>query len=382
MSISVYQCSVCSRKIELLENKKGLDCVDRCIITNFCKGHLTKITSKQEYVTGKRTPIVAGIDDWVQRKSFYQHTQSLASTVWVIRHNLNCDPSIQAFTGNPPVENSPIIKYIDSNTTQLTFVSSFTGVAHCVARSSTVKQLDITPDPAPAASILISSSYLNLPAFGDVVIGILGVELNSSVRLAVTFIQPSGLPTSVQYQTTNQGVSTTWNAAKVRANLKVYGIKSFNLNTSVPTNSKCVFDGFAFTVVNRDGVDTISFAGNNLWKFVPGFIFYIIDPVSSVSSKYTVESASLQGDTTHVVVVESVPNSGTVFDVVLPFAASEAVILFANPPYAAEDKNSKQLVQIANISPASSLTNLHLIDRQLVATPQIVSTIYPEIISL
>jgi hypothetical protein len=59
----------------------------------------------------------------------YVHTQTVASTVWIIVHNLNGFPNITVADSAGTVVEGDVV-YVDSNTIQLTFSAPFSGTAY------------------------------------------------------------------------------------------------------------------------------------------------------------------------------------------------------------------------------------------------------------
>jgi hypothetical protein len=59
----------------------------------------------------------------------YTHTQGSASNVWVINHNLNKNPSVTIIDSSGNIVNGRV-KYINENTVEVYFNSSFKGSAY------------------------------------------------------------------------------------------------------------------------------------------------------------------------------------------------------------------------------------------------------------
>ena len=58
----------------------------------------------------------------------YIHTQGVASSTWVITHNLDYDyPTVRVFDGDTEIFGR--VAYTDSNTVTITFLGPYTGIA-------------------------------------------------------------------------------------------------------------------------------------------------------------------------------------------------------------------------------------------------------------
>lgn len=159
-SIIVFECDTCKRSIERFQNILGLEVVGNCIITNGCKGKLVKQYVKKGYNTIRQPTYSNTLQDFIPRKSIYNHEQNIPNAVWIIKHNLNNDPSVQTFAYD---QNRDLIEvtgkktFIDVYTTQVTFNQEYEGVAHCFVRSTTndqvvttiIEEPEVTPDYIP-----------------------------------------------------------------------------------------------------------------------------------------------------------------------------------------------------------------------------------------
>jgi hypothetical protein len=101
MAIVQYKCDVCERIIELANNPHGLEIIDRCIITDGCRGSLYQTAYKQDLQRGQHPPRVEGLLDWSHRRVIYDHVQSIKKTEWLIKHNLESFPVISVTVARP-----------------------------------------------------------------------------------------------------------------------------------------------------------------------------------------------------------------------------------------------------------------------------------------
>lgn len=137
MAIVQYHCDTCRRTIELPLNKQGLDTVGRCQITQDCRGTLIRDKVLSLHTSGKLpAPDKTGLEDYMPRKLFYKHVQTLMSDVWNIEHGLNAFPVIHAYGPNGET-GAFSVSFNDANSASLYFTVPTTGVAHCVALTST-----------------------------------------------------------------------------------------------------------------------------------------------------------------------------------------------------------------------------------------------------
>lgn len=144
MATITYQCSVCDRKIDILEKPANLNVFSKCIITNGCRGKLNKISRNQDNLRETFPSPVLGLQDYVQRKAFYSHEQIILNNVWSINHGLGAVPAIDVFvqtnTNSNDLEKLDISDYeieiVNKNVCNIKLGSPYKGVAHLIARTS------------------------------------------------------------------------------------------------------------------------------------------------------------------------------------------------------------------------------------------------------
>lgn len=167
MTVIVYQCDVCNREITIPQNPQGLETVGRCIITRGCRGRLHQIDVKPDFVRGVPPTPVSGLEDWVQRKVLYTHTQTVQSRQWKIIHNLGIKPTVQVFVLNPQnvqVEIFPSnITIVDLNEIILDFNELEAGVAQLTTASSeNITNLEVPVTTTIVPQQLSNSSELTI----------------------------------------------------------------------------------------------------------------------------------------------------------------------------------------------------------------------------
>lgn len=263
---SVYQCDKCTRKVRVLTNKYGIDTLSRCNITLNCRGSLRQI--KQLSLinnTPQFAPEVNGVQDWFQRRIFYQFTQSLQSNVWTINHNLANNPIITAYVYGV-VDNQTVLiqdsnfttQLIDSNTTQITFTRPVSGIAHAVTLSSQKGNI--------ATPIVLDPQFQITNDSGDITVAVRvsGDAPDSwsadSININIKYATPNG--TTIEYLKVQRSPSivSPWIGVKrIVANGKIYMVHSFNLTTQPPADSVfqagTILNGTQFNITQLNGVN-------------------------------------------------------------------------------------------------------------------------------
>lgn len=262
---TIYECSVCARKTRVPTNRYSLDVMQRCNITQHCKGSLHKVTLVREInSTPAFPPEVAGIQDWFQRKILYTHQQSIESKVWIIEHNLGTKPVIHAYVHTlvgdtvELVEQDPaLIEIIDLNNIRLTFARPSSGLVQAVALTSAN---EVNPD-ALKPVVAIAGELQMSTDVGEVAIATL--DGSATITLDVTFITGTNIPNvDVHYEDIDNttSVSSPWTSVrKVVVNGRRYTVRSFNIatqpNAFVSFNAGLVPSGSALIVKKINNVD-------------------------------------------------------------------------------------------------------------------------------
>jgi len=263
MAIVVYKCDVCKRDIELEQNIKGLENIQRCTITHGCRGKLYQTKVLADFVRGRLPDQVAGLDDWRQRKVLYNHEQTIERVNWLINHDLGTFPSISVFI-NVPTEADPdnqeeIIPtdtiIIDEDNIRLVFETAVSGLAQLVARQSDpdllrpfvglnisveeLQQLSLTGDIAIATRI----STVGEPEIVD-----LGVEYTTTTNAIIT--------TTYSADENETGTNSAWSDIdKVIIKGKTFTVRSFNgLITEMQDETIASGSTFKFNSITTDVV--------------------------------------------------------------------------------------------------------------------------------
>lgn len=231
---SVYKCSVCNRKIRVPTNKKGLDIINYCTITNGCKGKLNRVTLiKDINNTPALAPAINGVTDWFQRQILYTHTQTIASAIWDIQHNLNGNPTVYTFLNKANDGTTELVPIIDpqaiitnSNNIRLMFDRAETGLAQLVTLSSanTTNPLLIPPTITQPSNIVISTNT------GLITIGTL--DSTSAISMELTFVIAGHSNISITYNTIDNipSITSPWNDVNIcYLNGKSYTVRSLEV---------------------------------------------------------------------------------------------------------------------------------------------------------
>lgn len=192
---TVYKCDVCKRAVRLPSNPLGMDVMLRCIITKNCRGSLHKTTNISEIAnTPTITPSESGVEDWFQRTALFNFSQKIASSNWIINHNMGIVPAVEVFVNRENAETgktvlTEITRYTITSTaftTTIKFDVPESGVAQCLSLTSnvlpptiiTAAELSLlthdgeitiaTSNPTPAINVVMRYTDTNTGEFVDV----------------------------------------------------------------------------------------------------------------------------------------------------------------------------------------------------------------------
>ncbi len=221
----VYQCNVCKRKIRVANNSAGLSILPNCKITNNCLGKLHKINKINDIIsTPAITPEVTGLQDWLPRKILYNHTQSISSNVWLIKHNLGNNPTFDVMVNirNILTPITPLIELINKDTSLLTFDKPYTGIAQAISLSTNTKNQTIEYSLPVNDNIQISNDT------GLITFGTLSAATNVVVEL--TFTTLSGSTRTLQYTCGLPSSTSPWVGTNViYVNKSHYYVRSIDV---------------------------------------------------------------------------------------------------------------------------------------------------------
>lgn len=260
-TISVYQCDVCKRRHRTPSNRQGVDIIQRCIVTEGCKGKMHRVISQLEV---NKTPVfapgVTGLTDWSQRSVLYTHYQPITATTWVIEHKLGNKPNLYVYVMRAENGNdSKLVKTTDftsnvvnDTTTIITFPNIEQGLVQCV--SSMSKNLT---NPDSSLSAVVDTDIIQLTHNGELTIAT--ATSAAKVSFNLTYMSPA-VPDPIYIEYINLGepsLYSPWaasNSENVVVNGKEYKVRSLNLATTqlAPTyfSSGLITSGSTVTVTS------------------------------------------------------------------------------------------------------------------------------------
>lgn len=230
---NVYTCDVCKRNVRLSANRRGLDIMQRCIITKGCRGTLHRVTNSKEIAnTPTLTPAAEGLDDWFQRKVLFNYSQTSKSKEWRVEHNLGNIPAVQVFVYRTDPETLKEVLYETTSgvvtstatTTTVKFDTAADGFVQCLSLSSTT--IPVNAETVTPYETITNAGELTLATADDT------PSINLVVRYTNTF---TGEFTDVTYDNVDNApsVNSPWvGVSAVLLNGKKYFVRSFNIITT------------------------------------------------------------------------------------------------------------------------------------------------------
>jgi hypothetical protein len=418
VAVVAYQCSVCKRTINLIQNKNGLDHIGNCNITLGCRGQLIQQEVYLDYVRGSLPPDVVGLQNWVQRQVLYNFTQTVSRQTWVITHNLGVLPSVQVYVNVPTTANAnnmeeilpTEIVYNTDDQLTLTLPASYTGIAQLIARASNPDILNPRPQPAPITTVptiqLTNAGELTIASrvsTVDIPLGLInpttGLPVaNAGLPLTLTFTPSTGTPISVGYVASNitSELSPWSDTSRVLFMGKVYTVRTFNVQTSASTisNGSAVSltgislpSSITIPIVSVDTAgNTFTVSGDYVEDFTPGTNFLTDNGAGALN--WSVGS-SLYDPTTNETTISPV---GTISSFSLPgtivlsgsreVVEGEIIILLGNSPYTIYDKITNSYIDITAVDTTATQFDLYYNAGNLVADTSIEQTVYPPLRSV
>lgn len=340
MTVIVYQCDTCNRTIDLPQNKKGLEVIQRCVITDGCRGKLSQIKVQRDFVRGEFPAAVDGLDDWSQRKLLYTHTQGVQLDTWTVEHNLGVFPSIQVFVERPVV----------TTTTTTTAIP-------CELRNyeeATTELIEITPEDIITVDVNKFIVVFNKPEAGVVQCVARSskpVIINQRIT-AVAEVQPFQLT-----KNSSLTLATISNAATVDVELEFI----------TPTGSVL---SSVFTVDNVVSVNSPWFSGGvtNAYINANKYVIRDLNLLSSPSSPAFAGLGVPSGSSFYIKTIDSVP-----------LADNEVYMLLANQPLEVVDRLTTKIIDPSTIGLTESANSFYYDNGQLFAYDNLIESIYPPI---
>jgi len=246
----VYKCDVCGREIQIAQNKKGLDTVGACVITNYCKGHLYPIGVKENVLQIPiPPPEKTGLEDWRQRKALHNFQQHTAQKVWTINTDLGSIASVQTFVYINEIltEMTPVsIEYPSVFQVIITWDVPYAGVAQCIARTTTSYSKESFEQP------IVNDAYLPISINGELTIAV-ATPASVPVSIQINFLDPRTLLpsfSSILHFVAPPSFLSPWkqtNTAFVRTQL--LSVHTFNIKELISTNTIANGSSFYFSLV-------------------------------------------------------------------------------------------------------------------------------------
>lgn len=143
-AIVEYTCDTCNRTLQITRNLRGLEVINRCTITNDCRGRLYQTDLKEDLIQGEIPNDVDGLENWTQRKLLHNHEQKFSAIEWLITHDLNSKPTINVYDENLVRIFPSEIIYNTLNVVTLVFDIPRIGSAQFINRTSKKEQVVAT----------------------------------------------------------------------------------------------------------------------------------------------------------------------------------------------------------------------------------------------
>jgi hypothetical protein len=327
MSVVVYQCDTCKRQIELERNYDGLERIQRCVITHGCRGKLFQVRVLPDYVRGQLPDPVDGLDDWIQRKVLYNHTQAVERDEWIITHNMGTYPIVSVFVDRPIEGNldnreevTPTdIVIVNDNIITLKFERPYSGIAQCVGRQS-------DPDLLRPYERVVETTADAEQFSSAGIISIATLSHEPVVTLNVDYDTADGSVPRIQYSIDDQpSIGSPW--------------LDFN---------QVIIRGKKYTVRSYQGV-------------VPEMTTGVI------SSGSTFHFANMDKTNTQV------------FEDIFP---GEVYILLSDSPHERIDKKRNVLIDVTSVTATKNPFGLYYDSGEFFAQPYIIENVYPPIRSV
>ncbi len=233
----VYQCDTCTRRVRLPTSLYSFEVVQRCIITLNCPGKLFKITNQEEInATPVFPPEVVGLDDWFPRNILFNHTQGIAAPSWTIQHNLGVNPLVQVLVDRVDSENNLYQIELAPSEYTVVVVDLNTIIVSFSRFESGIAQCIGTASTNlvnPEATTAAPIPDMLLTSGGELTIA----TTNSNPLISVSIVYKAATDTTISYVGIDDvpSINSPWVGANVvHINGKNYTVRSFNILTTSP----------------------------------------------------------------------------------------------------------------------------------------------------
>lgn len=228
-----YQCDTCHRSTLVDSNPYGIDILRRCSLTSQCKGSLFSVlvdTTNIDIADDTTT----NADGWTARQVFKQHTQTVKSRTWVIKHGISSQPTVYVYESNSSSSSSLTWTRLTEFThvivadgeSEITFSEPRAGIAHITSLASRVVPQTAAAVTTTVQPISTLSSEITIATLSD----------TDRIGITLTFFDTgAATSTPIEYISIPVGPSaeSAWfGASTALINGRRYYLRSFNLVTS------------------------------------------------------------------------------------------------------------------------------------------------------
>jgi hypothetical protein len=410
MSVVTYQCTVCKRQRDIVQNQQGLDWIGHCNITLGCRGTLYQIDVHPDFIRGKIPADVQGLKNWVQRKVLFNFTQTIARNSWTITHNLGTLPSVDVFIDQPtqanPTNQVQILPeeiiYNTDDTLTLMFPQAYSGIAQLIARASNPDILN--PRPIPPVVNVVPTIQLSNAGTLTIATRISSIGTPTNVTLTLQYILgTNGNSTDITYTTNVPADTSPWfDTRVVIVKGKTYTVRTFNIQTLETTTGQ-IANGSWVQLIGFNSVGTISIPVISV-ELAPTNSFTVADDLSLFFTKNTVfETTGTGGSNDRPwVVVDSIfdpitdqttvtvsdPMSGSFTGAIIVDSGvrqidpNEIIILLGSPPFTIFDKITSSFVDFTAVNTPATQFDIFFNAGDLFASATVQQTVYPPIRSV
>lgn len=194
MATIEYKCDVCKRSIELLEQADGLTVFAGCVITDKCRGSLHKVKRNPNNIRETLPQYHKTLDDYSQRKMFYEHIQTQPQNKWRVEHGMSSSSVFIVYdTENQKIDpDDYTVTNDESGVSLLSFPAQISGIVHVLSRNGGVELVDVA---ISSADILVSYNDIITFAVPKYI-----TRLDSGATLPQsqsTLITPTPTPTAI-----------------------------------------------------------------------------------------------------------------------------------------------------------------------------------------
>jgi hypothetical protein len=214
-----------------------------------------------DFIRGQRPPPVLGLEDYVQRRVLFNHTQTIARDEWDIVHDLGTSPSVQVFVNRPTSEDPDNTieileqdqEIVSPDELILRFDRPETGIAQLIARQSDpilLRPLQVLFEPTIPPQRLTASGELTIATLDTTV----GVE--PLITIEVEFQIAGGGIAIFTYTADDQpSIVSPWvGVNKVIIVGKSYTVRSFPIINAEVLRLTTNGSTFQFTGVDPNGI--------------------------------------------------------------------------------------------------------------------------------